>query len=242
MGGVIGRIHSVETFGAVDGPGIRYVVFFQGCPLRCIFCHNPDTWHFFRGREISSEEIFNDIKKYKNFIKRGGVTLSGGEPLMQPRFAEDILKRCRREGIHTAIDTGGGIPLRHVRQVIDLADMLLLDIKAADEKMCIEITGKSNKNALDILNYCESTGKTVIIRHVLLPGYTLNSEELHRLAQYLKNYKCVERTEFLPFHKMGEYKWKALGEEYRLKDTKEPDREDVRQAVEIFASYGLNAI
>ena len=242
MGGVIGRIHSVETFGAVDGPGIRYIVFFQGCPLRCIFCHNPDTWHFSRGHEISSEDVFEDIKKYKNFIKHGGVTLSGGEPLMQPHFAEDILKRCRKEGIHTAIDTGGSIPLVHAKNVIDQADLLLLDIKAIDEKMCIEITGRSNKNALDILNYCESTEKTVIIRHVLLPEYTLDSNELHKLAEYLKNFKCVERTEFLPFHKMGEYKWKSLGEEYKLKNTRPPSREDVKNAVDIFASHGLKAI
>ena len=132
--------------------------------------------------------------------------------------------------------------LQHVKYVIDQADMLLLDIKAIDEKMCIEITGRSNKNALDILDYCESTGKSVIIRHVLLPEYTLNAKELNKLAQYLKKFKCVEKTEFLPFHKMGEYKWKALGEEYKLKNVESPSREDVRKAVEIFSSYGLKAI
>ena len=118
MEGVMGRIHSVETFGAVDGPGIRYIVFFQGCPLRCMFCHNPDTWHFARGKEISSKEVVEDIKRYRNFIKKGGITLSGGEPLMQPKFAEDILKRCKAEGFHTAIDTGGSIPLIHIKYVL----------------------------------------------------------------------------------------------------------------------------
>ena len=231
----------METFGAVDGPGIRYVVFFQGCPLRCLFCHNPDTWHFSRGKEVSSEKVFEDIKRYKNFIKKGGVTLSGGEPLMQPKFAEDILKRCREEKIHTAIDTGGSIPVIHVKSAIDQANMLLLDIKAIDDEMCRKITGKTNKNAMDILDYCECTEKTVIIRHVLLPGYTLDENELRKLAEYVKGFKCVEKTEFLPFHKMGEYKWKALGEDYKLADTKEPSREDVKMAREIFASFGLKS-
>ena len=242
MAGVTGRIHSVETFGAVDGPGIRYVLFFQGCPLRCLFCHNPDTWHFSRGKEISSEKVFEDIIRYKNFIKKGGVTLSGGEPLMQPKFAEDILRRCREAGLHTAIDTGGSIPLVHAKSVIDEADMLLLDIKAIDDEMCRKITGRSNKNALDILNYCEKVGKSVIIRHVLLPGYTLDEKELKRLAEYIRGFKCILRTEFLPFHKMGEYKWKALGEDYKLSDTREPSYEDVNMAREIFASFGLMAI
>ncbi len=236
---VTGRIHSVETFGAVDGPGVRYVVFVQGCPLRCLYCHNPDSWKFKSGKEITSEELTEQILEYKSYIKRGGVTISGGEPLAQPEFVTDIIRRCHAENLHVAIDTSGSISLVVAKQVIDEADMLLLDIKSDDKELCYRLTGRQNDNAYKILDYCEEIGKPVWIRHVLLPGYTLKKERLEGLADFLKSYKCVQKTELLPFHKMGEYKWEVLKEKYLLYDTPAPTAEETEEAKNIFRSRGL---
>ena len=170
MENVIGYIHSVESFGALDGPGVRYVLFLQGCPLRCLFCHNPDSWAVGRGQPIGSADVVRDILRYRHFIEKGGVTLSGGEPLMQPEFAASILEGCRENGLHTALDTSGGVPLLACRQAVDAADMLLLDMKAADEALFRRITGRSMDNTLEILEHCEDTGKRVSVvceRHSL---------------------------------------------------------------------------
>ena len=206
MGETIGYIHSVESFGAVDGPGVRFVVFLQGCPLRCLFCHNPDTWNQGEGTKMTANELFDQIKQYKNFIKNGGVTLSGGEPLMQPEFILDVLNLCKAEGIHTAIDTSGGVPLITAKAAIEAADMLLLDIKDIDKEDCEKLTGQSNTNAMAILNHCDYIGKDVWIRHVLIPEYTMNYDKLDRLARVLSWYSCIKKIELMPFHKMGEYK------------------------------------
>ena len=174
MEGVTGRVHSFESFGTLDGPGVRFVVFLQGCPLRCRYCHNPDTWELGGGMEISSAEVVGKIESCRNFIRSGGVTLSGGEPLMQPEFARDILERCARAGFHTALDTAGSVPLERSRPVIDRADLLLLDIKALNPALCRELTGRDNRNTLATLDYCEETARPVWIRHVLVPGFTLS--------------------------------------------------------------------
>ena len=186
MTNVTGRIHSVESFGALDGPGIRYVLFLQGCPLRCLFCHNPDSWRPDGGQEIGSVDVVQDILRYRNFIHHGGVTLSGGEPLMQPAFCASILEGCRENGLHTALDTSGAVSLLHCRQAVDAADLLLLDIKAAADELFRRITGRGMDNTLEILNRCENIGKPVWIRHVLVPGLTLNRERLHQLGRLLK--------------------------------------------------------
>ena len=199
MENVIGYIHSVESFGALDGPGVRYVLFLQGCPLRCLFCHNPDSWAVGRGQPIGSADVVRDILRYRHFIEKGGVTLSGGEPLMQPEFAASILEGCRENGLHTALDTSGGVPLLACRQAVDAADMLLLDMKAADEALFRRITGRSMDNTLEILEHCEDTGKRVWIRHVLVPGLTLEETQLHALGRLLRRYGCIERVELLPF-------------------------------------------
>lgn len=240
MQNVMGRIHSVESFGALDGPGIRYVLFLQGCPLRCLFCHNPDSWEAVGGQEIGSVEVVEDILRYRNFIQSGGVTLSGGEPLMQPEFAASVLEGCREQGLHTALDTSGAVSLLYCRQAVDQADMLLLDMKAANDPLFRRLTGRGMDNTLEILNYCENVGKRVWIRHVLVPGLTLEREALCELGNLLKPYACIERVELLPFHKMGEYKWEALGAPYTLKDTPAPEQERVDQAKTILKSYGLD--
>lgn len=237
--GITGRLHSTESFGAVDGPGIRYVVFTQGCPLKCLYCHNPDSWLFTGGKEADSEDVVAEILTYRNFIKSGGVTISGGEPLMQPEFVADILNRLKKENIHTAVDTAGSVPLSAAKPVIDAADMLLLDIKSMDSELCRQITGRTNENALAILQYCEKIKKPVWIRHVLLPQYTLKKQLLENMAAALKGYTCIENVELLPFHKMGEYKWKELGKKYTLYDIEPPSFQDVEAAKKIFAENGL---
>lgn len=234
-----GYVHSVETGGTVDGPGIRYVVFFQGCPLRCKFCHNPDSWKVNAGRQYTAEELADDILRYRNFIKKGGVTLSGGEPLLQPEFAAALLKRLKKEGIHTAVDTSGAIPLNACKEAVDAADLILLDIKSIDDIKCKELTGKGNSNALALLDYLEETKKPVWIRHVVVPGITENEEDIERMAKYLSKYTVIERVEILPFHKMGEYKWKELGMQYELFDTPAPEKESIARIKEIIRKNGL---
>lgn len=234
-----GFIHSCESFGAVDGPGIRYVVFFQGCPLRCRYCHNPDTWKLSDGRRVSAESLAFEIGQYRNFIRSGGVTLSGGEPLLQADFAAELLSLCKAAGFHTAIDTSGAVPLEKCRNAVDTADLILLDIKDIDADACHALTGQDNRNAFALLDYCEETHKPVWIRHVLVPHLTLCDEKLHRLGKRLSPYTCIEKVELNPFHKMGEFKWSALDIPYTLTDTPAPDPDAVIHAKEIIRSYEL---
>lgn len=240
MKNVMGRIHSVESFGALDGPGIRYVLFLQGCPLRCVFCHNPDSWDAQGGQAIGSQDVVADIWRYRSFISRGGVTLSGGEPLAQPEFAASILEGCREMGLHTAVDTSGGVSLLACRPAVDAADMLLLDIKAAEDGLFRAITGRGIDNTMELLGYCEERGKRVWIRHVLVPGWTLAPGPLHALGKLLADFRCIERVELLPFHKMGEYKWTALGRHYTLAETPPPSAGEVDGARAVLEGYGLN--
>lgn len=232
-----GYIHSIETFGAVDGPGVRFVVFMQGCPLRCLFCHNPDSWKIKDGKLVSLNSLVREIKKYKNYIE--GVTLSGGEPLMQPKFTFKLVKKIKKLGLNVAIDTSGSIPLNITKKIIDLADYILLDIKGLDNDLNIKITGMSNENTLKTLNYCEEINKSIWIRQVVVPGLTLSEDYLTNLAKFLTSYKNIKSVDLLPFHKFGEFKWKELGEDYKLYETPEPTREEIIKAREIFAKYNL---
>ena len=226
MGSAYGYIHSYESFGAVDGPGVRFVVFFQGCPLRCLYCHNPDTWEMKRGRLTEASAVLNEILQYRSFIKDGGVTLSGGEPLLQPDFCAELLSLCKRAGLHTAIDTSGAVPLSHCRKAVDLADLLLLDIKDIDPKDCIKLTGQDNSSALHLLSYCEETGKP-------------DDRKLVRLAQALKPFSCIQKVELHPFHKMGEYKWRQIGAPYTLTDTPPLSEDELNHAKELLRSYEI---
>ena len=240
--GVSGRIHSVETFGAVDGPGIRYVVFLQGCALRCKYCHNPDSWHLGCGTETDSETLVRDILSYRQFIRSGGVTISGGEPLLQPQFTLDLIQRLQAAGIHTALDTAGSVEVSHAKSVLDQVDMVLLDIKSIDDQMCWSLTGRSNVTTLATLDYLESIGKRVWLRHVLVPQWTLHDDHLQRLADHLRSSRCIEQVELLPFHKMGEYKWKELGYHYSLLGTAEPSDEEIVHARNIMEARGLKVL
>lgn len=222
-----GKVHSYETFGAVDGPGIRFIVFLQGCPMRCLYCHNPDMWALESGTETTVEEIVARILPYKPFYRDGGVTISGGEPLLQHEFVYELVTALKREGFHTAIDTSGIVPLSQCKKAVDAADMLLLDIKSLDPELSHRITGTERclPNEKELLDYCEATGKRVWIRHVVVPGLTLDEGKLRDLADFLAQYKCIERIEPLPFHKLGEHKWEAGT--YTLSDTEAPGKAEM---------------
>ena len=233
-----GRIHSFESFGAVDGPGVRYVVFFHGCPLRCMFCHNPDTWEASGGEEYAAEDVVKKILPFRNFYDHGGgVTLSGGEPLMQLDFAAELLERLKKEHLHTAIDTSAAIPLSIAKKAIDVADMLLLDFKAFDSALCEKITGRPHilEQEKEYLEYCQSKNKKVWIRHVIVPGLTLDEKQLKGLGAYLHKFSCVEKIEPLAFHKMGEFKWQK--ELYKLSATEPPSMSDMKRVTELLGSY-----
>lgn len=237
MDKIIGYMRQRETFGAVDGPGVRYVLFLQGCPLRCLYCHNPEMIPALGGKAVSVQEIMADISAYKSFIKDGGVTISGGEPLFQSEFTCALLAACRAEGLHTAVDTAGFAPKQVQEAVANAADLVLLDIKAMDTELCRKITGHGNKRALELLDYCEKIGKPVWLRHVVVPGLTLDTAALIALAEHVKGYRCVECVELLPFHKMGEHKWPEG--QYTLANTPVPTARELLQAKQIFLQRGI---
>lgn len=239
---VMGKIHSLESCGTVDGPGIRFVVFMQGCPLRCKYCHNPDSWKISDGKDISVDEIVKEAKKYKSYMKfsKGGITISGGEPLMQYKFVKELLKKCKDEGIHTAIDTSGYIEIEKAKEVLEYTDLVLLDIKSYNEKVFKDLTGVSNENTLTLAKYLKEINKPTWIRYVLVPGITDNMEDIENLAKFISNMDNIEKVQILPFHKLGEYKWEELGYDYELENTPVPSEEIVKKTKNIFSSYGLN--
>ena len=242
--GIVGKVHSFETCGTVDGPGIRFVLFMQGCPLRCKYCHNPDTWKIDDGKSIDSDFVIGEIVKYKSYMKfsGGGVTVTGGEPLMQPDFAADILKKCKKEGIHTVVDTSGFSNMEAVKKVLGEADLILLDLKCMNKEIHKQLTGVELEVILKTTEYLASINKKVWIRHVLVPGITDSDEQLNKLAEYVSKMKNVEKIEILPFHKMGEYKWEELGYKYELGNTEQPTIERVENAKNIMKKYGINAV
>lgn len=232
-----GRIHSCESFGTLDGPGIRYIVFLQGCPLRCKYCHNPDTWDFSGGKTVSVSDIMQQIESCRNYLS-GGVTLSGGEPLGQPEFVLALLEECRKKGFHTALDTAGSYPLEYSAKILDAADLILLDIKALDDPLCRELTGAGCENTLRTLEYCERNKKDVWIRHVLVPGWTLKQDRLRTLSEFLAPFQCIQRVELLPFHKMAEFKWEKMGIPFPFSGIPEPEKKDVSEAQKLFGNIG----
>ncbi len=237
----IGRIHSVESCGTVDGPGVRFVVFMQGCPLRCQFCHNPDTWDTTKGTEYTPDQLMNEIIRYKSYMlfSGGGVTFTGGEPLLQADFILEMSKRCKAEGISVAIDTSGYVFSETVEKVLEYANLVLLDIKNFDPVVYNNVTGVELAPTLKFLDYTREKGINTWIRYVLVPGLTDNLEGVKGLAAHLKSYPNITRIEVLPFHKMGEYKWQALGYEYKLFDTKEPDKKLLEEVKGIFRTSGI---
>ncbi|MGN0233768.1 MAG: pyruvate formate-lyase-activating protein [Bacteroidaceae bacterium] len=232
-----GRIHSIETFGTVDGPGIRFVTFLQGCPMRCAFCHNPDTWnpHAPVQFEWEPEELLRETLRYRSFIRKGGVTVSGGEPLMQADFVREYFRLCRQNGLHTALDTSGVISSDKAFSVLDYTDLVLLDIKTTDETLHQSYTGHPRRSNQAWLDHLLSRNKPTWIRHVVVPGYTAVESRLTHLAQFLKPYTSViERVELLPYHTMGTYKYQELGIPYSLQDVPALTQEEIHQARSLF--------
>lgn len=213
-----GKIHSIESFGTVDGPGIRFVTFLQGCPLRCSYCHNPDTWDAARsGRyEYTPQQLLAEALRYRSFIARGGVTLTGGEPLVQASFCREYFRLCREERIHTALDTVGSVITEKTLSVLDFTDLVLLDIKAFSPELCRRVCGSDGRNTLVFLEEAERRGTTVWIRHVVVPGLTDDDNRIAEMMDYLKSYRCIDRIEWLPYHTMGVYKYKELNLPYPL--------------------------
>lgn len=237
---ILGRIHSLESFGTVDGPGIRFVVFMQGCPLRCKFCHNPDTWEVNKGTEYTPEQLADEIIKYKSYMdfSGGGVTFTGGEPLMQAQYLLEVAKLLKQKGISIALDTSGYIWNEEVEELLKFTDIVLLDIKNYDPIQYESITGVSLDPTIKFLDYLKEHQINTWVRYVLVPGLSDNTEDINKLSEYLSQYSNISKIELLAFHKMGEYKWKELGLEYTLSDTKEPPRELIQKVKEIFEKSG----
>ena len=253
---VKGYVHSIETLGAVDGPGLRFVLFLQGCPLRCKFCHNPDTWRFEGGEEYTVDEMVRKILRYRTYIASGGVTISGGEPLRQAEFVLAMIRALHKEGIHVAVDTSGIYCEGTALEAALEADLILLDIKSFDPDKAKALTGFTTDHAWQLLRARQEAGKPVLISHVLVPGITLidknpaggefENEEEWRAAntelieglRSLNEYSCIERIDLLPFHKMGEFKYEELKLPYELTDTQEPSEEVIGWAEEALKEIG----
>lgn len=233
---MIGKIHSIETFGTVDGPGIRFVVFMQGCPLKCKYCHNRDTWDINDGKESSVEELVSEILRYKSYMDTsgGGVTVSGGEPLVQAEFVTELFKRLKELGIHTALDTAGSIPISNkIKELLKYTDLVILDIKHIDSKKAQELTGLSNENNLNFAKYLNNINLPMWIRQVLVPGFTDDKFDLQKLKQFIDSLNNVEKVEILPYHNLGKYKWMEIEGKYELENVIPPSPEEIQKAKNI---------
>ncbi|HEY8500388.1 MAG TPA: pyruvate formate-lyase-activating protein [Clostridia bacterium] len=234
-----GRIHSFETFGTVDGPGIRFVVFLQGCNFRCVYCHNPDTWPLSAGKEYGAEEIAEMAARYKPYFDAsgGGITVSGGEPLLQIKFVTALFKLCRAQGIHTCLDTNGSaVRSDELDELMEYTDLILLDIKHMEPGMHEKITAAENEPALSFAKYLNGISKPFQIRTVVVPGLTDSPEYITALKNFCSEFPSLEKIELLPFHKMGEYKWKELGIPYTLGNVLPPSIEKMEELNRILNS------
>ena len=229
------KVHSIETFGTVDGPGIRFVLFLQGCHLKCKYCHNRDTWDINGGSYKSLDEIFEKIMRYKNYIyPNGGVTVTGGEPLLQVKFLIELFKKLKKENIHTCIDTSGMVSLTDdIKKVLSLTDLVLLDIKHIDPQKSKDLVGFSNEKELEFAKYLSDNSIPIWIRQVLVPGYTDNPEDLKNLKAFIDTLKTVQKIEILPYHDLGAHKWKQLGLKYELENVRMATQEDIEKAKQI---------
>ena len=239
---MLGKIHSIESFSTVDGPGVRFVVFMQGCKLRCKFCHNPDTWKQDSGTIISDEELVQKILKAKKYLTngKGGVTFSGGEPLLQTQFLISVCKRLKKENIHIAIDTAGNFDFtdEKINELINYVDLFLYDIKHINSKRHEWLTGVRNEKILKMEEYLSNEkGKKMWIRIVYIPGITDEADSLEKYKKFICTLKSVEKIEILPYHEMGKYKWKELGMKYLL-DAKVPSNEQTEYVRNYFKDTG----
>ena len=246
---MLGRISKLETFGSVDGPGVRFVVFMQGCPMRCLFCHNPETWGF-KGEgvgafDISADDLLRKALRYRNYWgKEGGITVSGGEPLCQIDFLVEFFEAAKAAGVNTCIDTSGVNFVRSepyfgkFQRLMDVTDLLLVDIKHVDPVQHKKLTGHDNKNIVDMFRYLDEIKKPIWIRHVLVPGLSDNDEYLERTRDFIQTLGNVEKVDVLPYHALALAKYQELGIEYALKETKSPTPERIANAKRILGANG----
>lgn len=246
---VLGRVHSVESFGSVDGPGVRYVVFLQGCALRCRYCHNPETWAG-GGEEWTPKALLDKALRYKTYWGKngsnGGITVSGGEPLLQIDFLTEFFRLAHQKGVHTTLDTAGQ-PFREdpaflekFDRLLAVTDLIMLDLKEFDQERHIALTGKGNENILAMARYVSDHGVALWIRHVLVPGLTDDEAGLRAMDQFIRSLKTVERVEVLPYHTLGLFKWENLGIPYTLEGVRPPTDQEVKRAEALLhtAEYG----
>lgn len=237
---VLGNIHSVESFGSADGPGVRYIVFLKGCAMRCKYCHNPDTWAGQGEDWQTPEEVLNKALRYKNYWKKnGGITVSGGEALLQIDFVTELFRLAKEKGVNTCLDTSGNPFTRQepffgkFRKLMEVTDLFMLDIKHMDPAGHRKLTGCDNANILDMARFLSDSGKAMWIRHVLVPGITDDEEQLTSLRKFIDTLKTVERVEILPYHTLGVFKWKELGIPYQLEGVEPPTEEQVKRAKKV---------
>ena len=232
----VAKVHSIESFGTVDGPGIRFVLFLQGCSLKCKYCHNRDTWDMTLGEEKTLEEIIEKVQRYRTYmnLSGGGVTVTGGEPLLQVKFLIEFFKRLKEEKINTCIDTSGMCNITEdMKEVLKYTDLVLLDIKHIDDEKCKDLVGFSNKKELEFARYLSENNKKMWIRQVLVPGYTDDEKDLVKLKEFLATLKTVEKVQILKYHSMGKYKWEKLGQKYELEGIRDATLEDEERAKKI---------
>ncbi len=232
------QVHSIETLGTNDGPGIRMVVFMQGCNFRCLYCHNPDTRPTKGGKEMSSEDILELLEKQRPYFKNtGGLTISGGEALLQRKALIDLFTKAKKAGFNTTLDSNGSILDEDAKKLLEVTDLVLLDVKHIDPVWHMTVTKASNETTLQFAKYLEEKGIPMWLRYVLVPGYTNQKEFLEKWGAHFQNYKNIKRVEILPFHTFGFYKYKELGIENPLEDCPVPTKEEVQEAVDIFKKY-----
>nr|WP_086941026.1 pyruvate formate lyase 1-activating protein [Thaumasiovibrio occultus] len=239
---VQGRIHSFESCGTVDGPGIRFIVFMQGCLMRCQYCHNRDTWDLDDGKTITVDEIMKEVITYRHFIKAsgGGVTASGGEAMLQAEFVRDFFRAAQAEGIHTCLDTNGYVR-KHtdvIDELLDVSDLVMLDLKQLDDSIHQNLIGVPNKRVLQFAEYLHQRGQKTWIRYVVVPGFTDDDASAHKLGEFIKDMDNIEKVELLPYHQLGEHKWEAMGHDYPLSGVKPPSKETMENIKSILSSYG----
>ena len=231
-----GKIHSIETFGTVDGPGIRFVVFMQGCLLKCKYCHNRDTWNKNGGKLISLDELVNKIERYIPYIlpSGGGVTITGGEPLLQAKFLITLFKELKNRNIPTAIDTSGMVDLNdEIKELLSLTDLVLLDIKHINDEKCKDLVGSSNKKELTFARYLSDNSIPVWIRQVIIPGITDDQKDLLKLKAFISSLSNVKKIELMPYHELGKFKWENLGLKYELEGISSATNEDIERVKKI---------
>lgn len=241
---VTGRIHSVESFGTVDGPGIRFIAFMQGCLMRCKYCHNRDTWDLDDGKDVTVDELMEQVLSYRPFYESsgGGVTASGGEAVLQAEFVAAWFKACKRNGIHTCLDTNGFVrkytPV--IDELLDNTDLVMLDIKQMDDAKHIDLTKVSNQRTLQFAQYLAKRQQKTWIRYVVVGGYTDDETSAEMLAKFIEPMKNVEKVELLPYHELGKHKWLAMGETYELEGVAPPSHETMEKIKAVFTKHGIN--